>query len=369
MQIKEKFKNKLYEKGLDLIRKKIPESSWKHEYTKLRLWFVCSDQYETRFKPMFDKMLRQYEGKIWNRGRIVKFDYWLCWIFLGAEPDDYFDFEFFKKGWRWRNHHITRQRLNYFVPIFNDSECKYILTDKSEFCKRWNDYVKRKWCVPQDVTYEEFEALFQNVDRIVVKPLALFGGKGIKIMDINSSNLKNTYDMLHHSEDRTIVEEYVYQKGFLHDVYPNALNPLRVCTLRIAEKCEVCYAFFTVGCKGNVISNDCSGGISYSIDTKTGKLGAGQGFSSNNHRKHPDTGVQVTGEYVPDWEKIKKFACEAHMVAPEGIRIIGWDVCWNNGELSLIEGNYGPAFPELPNRKENQWKKMQEYLELVFKKE
>ena len=366
--LKKKIKEKIYFAGLDLIRRRIPEGSWKHDYVKWRWWFICSDQYDTRFKSMFHKMLQEYDGKLWNRGRLIKLDYWLCWIFLGAEPEDYFDFEYFRKGWFWRNHHITRQRLNFFDPIFNEQENMHLVSDKSEFYKRWSSYLKRNWCIPQDVTFEEFQSLFGDMSRLLVKPAASFGGHGIYAVGVDESNLKSTYEKLHSSDERIVVEEYVRQKGFLHDIYPLALNPLRVTTIRVGEKAEVCYAFFTVGCKGNIVANDCSGGIVFSVDTQTGKLGIGQGRASNGHRVHPDTGVPVAGQYVPDWERIKEFVCEAHSQAPENVRLIGWDVCWNDGELSLIEGNRTPGFPELPNRREDQWKMMKAYLDRIDQK-
>lgn len=366
--VKTKLKNKIYYFGLKVIRRMIPEGCWKHDYVKWRWWFVCSDQYETRFKPMFEKMLKEYQGTIWNRGRIIKFDYWLCWIFLGAEPEDYFDFEFFWKGWAWRNHHITRQRLNFFVPILNDPEEKYILNNKIEFCTRWNHYLKRNWCVPQKVTLSEFQSLFGDVSRILVKPAGAFGGHGIYAIDLTPDNMESTYEQLHESTEEIIVEEFVRQKGFLNDVYPMALNPLRVTTIRIGDRIDVCYAFFTAGSQGKIIANDCSSGIVFSVNTETGELGLGQSRWGNGFVEHPESGVEVAGKRIPDWENIKAFCRDAHSHAPEGIGLIGWDVCWSAGEISLVEGNNGPGFPELPNKKEDQWKMMKNYLNCLEQK-
>lgn len=360
------MKEKAFRTGAKIIGRIYPENSWRNEYARLRWWLICSDQYDDVVKPWFDRMLQGYTGKLWNRGSLIKFDYWLSWIFLGAEPDDYFDYEFFRKGWLWRSHHITKQRLNFFTPIFNNQEHLNLISNKVDFYRYWNAYLKRKWCVPQNVTLEEFGSLFSGVSRILVKPAASFGGKGIYAIDIDSSNLESTYHELHGSDQNIVVEEYVQQKGFLHDIYPMSLNPLRVTTIRVGEKVEVLYAFFTVGCQGKIIANDCSGGIVFPVETATGRLGIGQGRASNGHRNHPDTGVEVDGQYIPDWQKIKEFACEAHRLAPDNLRLIGWDVCWNDGELSLIEGNDSPGFPELPDKHENQWKLMKEYLDLVY---
>lgn len=310
-------------------------------------------------------MLREFTGKLWNRGKLIKFDYWLCWILLGAEPDDYFDFEFFRKGWLWRNYHVTKQRLNFCDSVFNAKESAFVLDNKLEFYRRWNSWLKREWCIPQDVTFEEFQLRFGDKSRILVKPTSLYGGKGIYALDITPENLNSVYEQLHGSCESILVEEFVFQNGYLHDIYPMSLNTLRVCTIQVGETADVCFAFFRAGCGGNIVDNASSGGIYFPIDVATGRMGIGHGQKSNGHRKHPDTGIEVTGNCVPDWKKIKEFACEAHRLAPKDVRFIGWDICWSDGELSLIEGNTSPGTPD-PDRHENQWRLLKMYLDRAY---
>lgn len=365
MSTKEKIRKLAYRVGVKAATLPYAKGSWKYEYAALRWWFVCSDHYQTRFKPEFDEKLAQYRGEGCPKSWRTRLDYWLCWIFLGAEPEDYFDYEFFKKGWLWRNHHITRQRLNFMDAMLNEKEQMPCTALKSEFYRHWNDWLCRPWCAPREVSYEQFESLFGSLNEIMVKPVGSFGGKGIYVIDLRTADLRKVYDELHNAEEETVAEAFVHQKGFLNDIYPAALNPLRVTTLRMQDEVTVLYSFFTAGCNGTAIANDCSGGICFSVDTQSGKLGPGQGRASNNHICHPDTGVKVAGEYVPAWERIKAFACEAHKHAPEGLGLIGWDVCLSGDDISLVEGNCGPGFPELPDRRDNMWKAMQGYLNRV----
>lgn len=356
----------IFKVGEKIINHVWPGSSWKQEYSRLRWWHICSSEYRDTVKPWFERMLKEYRGELFSRGWRIRLDYRLCWIFLGAEPDDYFDYEFFRKGWRWRNHHITKQRLNFMDAVFNDPKRAQLISNKPDFYRAWSDCLKRRWCIPQQVTAEEFIAHFSGLSRVLVKPAADFGGHGIEVLDVEPEGLAAIYARLHARKEAIIAEEFVEQRGFLHDVYPAALNPIRVTTLRQGERIDVLYAFFTAGCKGSRIANDCSGGIVFPIDTRTGRLGIGQGRETNAHGKHPDTGVQVDGEVIPDWERVKAFACEAHRHAPEGLRLIGWDICLSDGELSLIEGNRTPGFPELPDKEENQWKQMKAYLKEMY---
>lgn len=363
----QKYKDRVYHYGLKLIDRNIPKDSWRYEYIKLRWWFICSDHYITRFKPLFQKMLGQHSSRTLAKSRLAKFDYWLCWIFLGAEPPDYFKFEFFRKGWIWRNHHVTRQRLNFSVPIFNREECRHLLDNKAEFNHVWADYINRKWCIPQQVTLDEFKSVFSGISRVLVKPMVSYGGKSIYPLDIDAQTLEEIYNRLHNSEEKIVVEEYVKQKGFLNSINPSSLNPVRITTARVNGNVYVCYAFITAGRAGSIVSNISSGGVCFSVDVPTGKIAVGQSRSSNKLLSHPDTGVRVAGEYVPDWENMKKFACDAHRAAPEGLNLIGWDVCWSNGTISMVEGNFGPGFPEIPTKHENQWKVLQSYLDDIYK--
>ena len=108
---------------------------------------------------------------------------------MGAEPDDYFDYEFFRKNWRWRNYHITKQRLNFFDPIFNDSQAAHAISNKCKFYERWSAFLNRKWCIPQNITFEEFEKQFADCNRILIKPASGYGGKGIYDIFLTEENM------------------------------------------------------------------------------------------------------------------------------------------------------------------------------------
>ena len=46
MKFKDKLKSKVYTTGLKLINKHFPENSWRNEYARLRLWYICSNKYD-----------------------------------------------------------------------------------------------------------------------------------------------------------------------------------------------------------------------------------------------------------------------------------------------------------------------------------
>lgn len=80
---------------------------------------------------------------------------------------------------------------------------------------------------------------------------------------------------------------------------------------------------------------------------------------------HPYSKIPLAGHVINRWKEIIKFVIKAHLRAPKGLRLIGWDVCVSDDDLSLIEGNGGPGFHCLFNPEEDQWKEVQGYLNWV----
>lgn len=366
--MQEKKKDKLNERafrvGAKLIGCVYPESSWRNQYLRLRWWLICSDQCQTKLMPWFDTLLQGFEGKLWNRGKLIRFDYWLCWIFLGAEPDDYFD-GLYNKSWLRRRRYVTTQRLDFCNSVFNKEESEHFIGNKLELYQRWHSFLMRKWCIPQNVSFEEFQSCFAGISRILIKPASLYGGKGIYTLELDSTNIEQVYTNLHCLQENIIAEEYVSQKGYLHDINPSSLNTLRVITIWIEKEPEVCFAALRTGRSGSIVDNVSSGGLHFPIQVSTGILQTGHGQYGKKYRSHPDTGLEVTGHCVPDWEKVKEFACQAHRLAPTELHYIGWDICWSNGDLFLIEGNTFPGLSE-PERHENHWKVLKHYLDCFF---
>lgn len=359
-------KERWYYRGLRWISRRWPEGSRQHDYMKWRWWFICSDHYAARFRPLFDQLLSQYHGKLPMPKWLLRLDYHLSWLLFGAEPDDYFDYEFFRKGYRWRNHHITKHRLNFVDPLCNTGENLPFISEKTAFYSHWHEELRRTWCIPQDIPEALFCAMFRQTEMLVIKPVASFGGHGVRVISLNETSLHEVYRELHSLKDRCVCEAFIRQTGLLHEIYPESVNPLRVTTLRTGDTVEVLYAYLTTGCSGKRIANDCTGGIVFPIDLSNGKLGTGQGRSSNGHTHHPDTGVPVAGQMIPHWNAVLEYACSAHRKAPEGLDLIGWDICLSANGLCLIEGNRTPGFPELPDKHDDQWSDLQRRLDRLI---
>lgn len=95
----------------------------------------------------------------------------------------------------------------------------------------------------------------------------------------------------------------------------------------------MCFAYFRAGCGMNVVDNLHSGGIKFPINIKMVSY-----IQVRINSKRPISIIEIAGQFVQDWEKIKDYVCKAHLLAPKELHWIGLDVCWSDGELCLIEG-------------------------------
>ncbi len=90
----------------------------------------------------------------------------------------------------------------------------------------------------------------------------------------------------------------------------------------------------------SAVDNFSSGGMSALIDIKTGIISSmardGNGI---HYLVHPNTGKQIIGFKIPDWEGYKEFALTLAMKYPE-MRYVGWDIIKDaKGNYTIIEGN------------------------------
>ena len=117
-----------------------------------------------------------------------------------------------------------------------------------------------------------------------------------------------------------------------------------------------------------MVDNLHSGGFRFPIDRQTGEILPGMNYEIHNVKTHPDTGLKIAGEKIPEWQNIIDYCKKAHEHAPDSLHWIGWDVCLDEGDMFLIEGNAGPGFPPIENPKENWWGEMKRYLSILEQK-
>ncbi len=158
------------------------------------------------------------------------------WYFVryGASPNDYIRYEFYLKNGRGVNEYITALRHKKIVKIMNNNNGGELKDDKYETNRKFSAYISRDWVkVDSNSDIDELVRFIDSHDAIVVKPLSLSGGKGIKKYECNSISDKHGL-VKELMSGEFLIEEVVKQHEEM-----NAFNPYSVNTLRIYTLCDV----------------------------------------------------------------------------------------------------------------------------------
>lgn len=254
-----------------------------------------------------------------------------------------FQYEFHKLSEDERDDFVSRLKMDFFYRRYTPFAAKLIFREKRLFLNVFKAYVHREWLYAPESTYEAFEKLVTKYD-CIVKPCDGNLGRGIfKIpKDYNKCNLKELFNSC--VNDHMLVEQCIDSCKELRDFHPQSLNTIRVVTVSNREKAMVFGSFLRTGVGDSVVDNAHAGGIFAQIDVQKGVIESDGIDTNNNHfENHPDSGLQFKGFQIPHWETILSTCCEAAKETDSPI--VGFDVAINhNGQVELVEGNYGPDF-------------------------
>lgn len=300
------------------------------------------------YKSLFDtaKEISEKTNKpyIW-----ILIDIIYCGIKYEAGYVDYKLFEMYKLNKEERKTIVTRGKNNKIIKKFNNMKEAYKFEDKALFNKLYDKYLNRKWLL-LDNNLEEFKNFVQDEKEIIVKPLSLSCGKGVEKIKIVKKDIEKLYNKLIEN-NQILVEQVAHQHEIISNVYPYAVNTVRIVTLNK----KVVAAFIRFGNNKNVVDNFNHGGMVTTINIETGMVEfPAIDKSGNVYEVHPMTNTKIIGLKIPLWNKIKKLCIEACNITPE-IGYIGWDVCVGEKKPCLIEGNDFPGHDlyQLPVHRHN----------------
>lgn len=214
-------------------------------------------------------------------------------------------------------------------------------------------YVKREHNSMADV----LEGL--DGQKAVVKPKIASGGSDVHILQRDGNDILFDGESTSELELRerlsklpeSIVVEYVQQADYAEEIYPAGANTIRVLTMVDPQNDEpfIAAAVHRFGTReSGHVDNWSSGGLSAAVNTETGELGKtaaspkGGEFSRGTH--HPDTGEEIAGTVVPNWETVREMILEIAGQWRELLPYAGWDVVVTDasGSVKIIEANSTP---------------------------
>lgn len=145
---------------------------------------------------------------------------------------------------------------------------------------------------------------------------------------------------------------YLFQKMVkphrdLVPVIGERLATVRILTIATPEGPKAFRAGWKIAAAGNVADNFWrAGNMLAGLDFETGRVTrvtSGVGFEMKDVTHHPDTGAELIGLAVPDWEKMKATAVEGAKVLRH-FGIIGWDMAATDDGPVIVEANETPDF-------------------------
>ena len=135
-----------------------------------------------------------------------------------------------------------------------------------------------------------------------------------------------------------IIEERVPNHPDIEKIYPDALNTLRLVTIRTRDgKVHLMHPFIKFGRGGSHVDNLKAGGL-FALIGDDGRLGQLVEESGKRYDRHPDTDEAITGTKIPYFEEACELALKASGVFGF-MATIGWDIGITPDGPVIIEGN------------------------------
>ncbi len=191
--------------------------------------------------------------------------------------------------------------------------------------------------------------ILQQHQEIIAKPNhSVGGGKGIIRIKLyqdkllfgdHEVNADKVEEELKKYEDYLFVQ-VIHAHEYSKIVYPGTANTMRIVTVMNDERndAEVLFAFHRFGShNSDPVDNMSKGGLFAYIDLESGCCGKAKQLYDidKDYAAHPDTGAQIEGLRIPNWEGIIRYVRESHLKFPF-YDFFAWDVVINEQGIPFI---------------------------------
>jgi len=274
-----------------------------------------------------------------------------CAAKYGAGPSDYVLFEYYNMNAKERKTYLGRIKSKKLISRLNDSEYSVFFDKKSEFAKKFKDFLGREVLDINSASLDEFKEFLKDKQYFLAKPDSGECGHGIEKVD--KSKFSDETELFNYLKGKKfgVCEEIIKQHEDLARLHADSLNCIRVTTLLKDGKVHILYGVLKMGSDGGYVDNLDGGGIACHVDMDTGKvISHGHLGDYSSVEKHPCTNVEILGVKIPYFEEIKNMVKQAALVVPQ-VKYIGWDVCVTPTGPAIVEGNDYPGYdlPQIPD--------------------
>ena len=282
----------------------------------------------------------------------------------GILPPWYYVFELYEEGAKPSAYLSRFETKGGVYPIMRRRlGLRSALNDKLAFARQCAAH--QLPTVPVVAAVENGEVNWLAGDRLpgadlFIKPISGRGGKGAERWDHagggvfrnGAGAMLDAQQLLERLRSRSRVARQLVQIRLtncaaLRDLNNEALSTVRILTCLNEEgRADAIAAVMRMATgKNNVVDNFHAGGIAAAVDLRSGRLGSASNLGMDARLgwidRHPDSGAQIDGRVVPQWEALRDLAERAHRAFPERV-VIGWDIAPTDSGPVIVEGNAAP---------------------------
>ncbi len=274
--------------------------------------------------------------------RRVRRDIYFTEFYNRISADEYFRYHFEDLSKTGRRSYVGDTELVETFRRMDDPEEAQILYDKYRSYQFFTPYYKREAIL---ITGEQDEALFRAFCErhpcFFAKPLSQCGGHGVRRLTVGTDGSPETLFRQLLAEDAVILEEPILQGAEMARFHPQSINTVRVVTARVDGEIRIVQTSVRLGTGESVVDNGC---LSAAVDPGTGLITTpGRAAHEKGlYLRHPDTGEQILGSRIPEWEALLAQVKEQAALLRRQ-RVVGWDMAYSREGWLIVEANSHPA--------------------------
>lgn len=258
---------------------------------------------------------------------------------FGVLYSDYWIYGFALKNAYCRDAYISDKLMYHYDDILNGDRICHLMTDKLECYRTYGEFFARDLVgCNTETDYDNFRSFVDRHPDFIVKPIDGDCGRGTEIVKLSQSDSRRFFDE-RLKAGPFVVEELVEQGEEMARIHPQSVNTLRVFTFVIGSEVNILGVALRMGTGASCVDNAGAGGIYAPVDQETGIVtGPARDYFGHRHICHPDTGVQIVGFRLPEYDRAMELIRRMALTV-EGATLIAWDIAYSRNGWVMIEGN------------------------------
>jgi hypothetical protein len=298
-------------------------------------------------KKKFQELIHSFGSLAYRSGRddqaLIK-DMLYSKHFYAIRDLDYFHFGLDQEKGPEKLEYVGWEELKHYYTVLAQNGRQELFDRKDKTYEIFRPFFHRELYLISGKTEEkQFFEFFEQKRSGIIKPFNTFGGNGIQILSLSEEQSPE------HLWDKVaehcpfVLEELIVQAPEMNAFYPNAINTIRYTTFFHDGKLTKLQATLRMGRGGRQVDNITQGGIFAPVDLETGRItGPARSFLCEQFDLHPDTGIQFEGNFIPQWDALKKLVEEVACIVPEQ-KLVGWDFAFSKDGWVMVEANWNPG--------------------------